>query len=533
MTTIPSNDSKYASQVPVSLSRAEFEDIRSMSVTSVKYKQLNTVLYRIKQCRNRLQLRFPTVFRDGIILQFLCRYIAENESIRTIACGLQCNYVAGFYALSRLLALDNVQKFNFRINDLSLAPPPFFAALQSSRMQCLQLRFDDVSDCNFERLCSALSASSTLKELMIGSDALSDDAVECLGALCGDGKMERLSIAVQTLSAEQMAVICRGLRRSETISVLDVEDSGLGVEGMKLLTATLRDCGNVRSLSVGNNGDGAIQSLLDDLGALRFVEKLICNESQLVRAEHVELDTVSRSLVEMARFGKLRRVQLPLFITESTTDDALQRFVDALSTGNRIDTLSLFPLLEHLDRGTTNTARRSAAYNRRISSFFEKLFDGLSGSSSLRRLYIELIGSESTFFTHSVAEAFCRFLTASRVVELYVPFCCLVDLKEDILSEGFAKCRHLVSAKDDTTDYHWLDRQRSAASHSATYYSRYTVGTAKRAQMVRAKKYHHFAHGQCQRNMTRHVLQHLPVHDLAVMVAEFCGFEADPEHWML
>jgi len=322
------------------------------------------------------------------------------------------------------------------------------------------------------------------------------------------------------------------LKCSKSIRVLDVEDSGIGSEGMKVLTAALRECPNISSLTIGNNGAGSMQSFFEELGELQFIEKLICNESQLVRAEHIDLEMVSRSLIEMNKFQKLRRVQLPLFIFESTADDALRLFVAALSGPNRIDTLQLFPLFEHLDRGGSAQSQRGASYNQRISYFFEILFEGLSASRSLQKLYIEMIGSESTFFTKSVADAFYRFLTESRITELYVPFCCLVDLKADILSNGFARCTHLVSAKDDTTDYQWLDREEGKRANSGWYYGRYRVGKEKREEMVRAKRYHEIAHRQCQSNMTKEILKHIPVNELAVLISTFCGFEADPEHWM-
>ena len=202
---------------------------------------------------------------------------------------------------------------------------------------------------------------------------------------------------------------------------------------------------------------------------------------------------VSRSLIEMNKFQKLRRVQLPLFIFETTTDDALELFVESLSDCNLIDTLQLFQLFEHLDRGGA---------------------------------------SESTFFTESVADSFYRFLTESRITELYVPFCCLVDLRADILSRGFSGCSQLVSVKDDSTDYHWLDRDEGGRTSSGWYYGRYRVCAEKREEMVRAKRYHQIAHEQCQGNMTKEIVKHLPVRELAVLISNFCGFEADPEYWM-
>lgn len=523
-TLIPSNDSKYATSVPVSLSEAEFEALQSLSSSAVKYKQINSVIHRIKICKKRLQLRFPTVFRNGIILQFLSQYISKNDSIRTIACGLQSQYVPGFYALADLLALRTVNKFNFRINDLRFAPRALFDALRTSKMERFHIRFDDISDSNIERLCSALADNASLKELVFGAPSLSAKGVESLGALCGRSRIERLSVSIKRMHAEQMAVICDGLRRSESISVLDVEDSEIGNEGMKPLTAMLREHGTIRSLTIGNNGDGAMQSFFEEAGGLRFIEKLICNESQLQKAEHLDLAMISRSLLEMARHGALCRVQLPLFIFDDTDDDALELFVAALSGPNRIDTLQLFPLFDHLDRG--GQSRRGMAYHHRISLFFKLLFDGLAASRSLKRLYIEMIGSESTFFTESVADSFQRFLTESAITELYVPFVVLADLRADILSEGFPNCTQLVSVKDDTTDYHWLDRD------PFSYSSRYRVGPLKRAEMVKSKKYHQIAHRQCQLNIVREVVKHLPVDHLAVLVSTFCGFEADPEHWM-
>jgi len=329
-----------------------------------------------------------------------------------------------------------------------------------------------------------------------------------------------------------VAVLCEGLRRSETISVLDVEDSAIGFEGMKVLTAALAECPHIRSLSIGNNGAGSMQSFFAEMGGLRHLEKVVCNESHLIRAEHVQLDLVSRSLIEMNKFQKLQRLQLPLFIFENTADGDLQLFVEALSSFNRIDTLSLFPLFEHLDRGSSDSSQRGELYSRRISDFFQILFDGLSASRSLRKLYIEMVGSETTYFTKSVADSFYRFLTSSRITELYAPFCCLIDLRADILTRGLAECAQLISAKDDSIDYQWLDRDQGGGGSSGWYYGRYKVTAEKRAEMERAKRYHRIAHQQCRDNVAREVIKHLPVHDVTHVVAAFCGFEADPEYWM-
>lgn len=502
----------------------EFEAISSLSAGSVTRKQLNGVIGRISRCKKRLQLRFPVVFRDGIILQYLLPFIKANDRIRTFACALSHNNCSGFYALSKLLEIRSIVKFNVRINHFVSVPPPLFSALSASTAERMQLRFDVISDENMRDLCEALRQNPTLKGLQLTMAALSDTAAECLGELCAKSTVRRMSLAINSqLTTNQIDLILGGLCRSQHIEHLDVENCKLGAVGMARLTATLsqNECANITALTIGNNGADSLRAFFAEMGHLQFIEKLICNESLLDRAEQVDLAVISASLNRLHAFRKLSVLQLPLFIFADTPQSALRCFVDAL--GHRehvISTLHLFPLFEHLDRASYS---RNPAYCRRISHFFRLLFDGLSEAPCLRKLYIEMIGSERNFFTKDVADAFLTFLMRSRVNELYLPFVCLADLNGEVL-ESIGNCKHLISITDDTLDYHWLERE--------TKY-KYVIDQAQKAELVKSQSYHRIAHRQCKQNIAAEIEEQIPIKEVAMLVSEFCGFEADPERWLL
>eukprot|EP00483_Globobulimina_turgida_P006716 UN06726 len=136
-----------------------------------------------------------------------------------------------------------------------------------------------------------------------------------------------------------------------------------------------------------------------------------------------------------------------------------------------------------------------------------------------------MIGSENSFFTKDVANAFMHFLSNSSVNQLYVPFCCLIDLNDEILNT-FINCKQLISIKDDTMDYQWLEDEQNTNN-------RYVIDDEKKKELLKAKEYHQIAHKQCQINMVNKLIEHVPVTDLANLISSFCGFEANPEYWLI
>eukprot|EP00483_Globobulimina_turgida_P001771 UN01773 len=347
------------------LSKDEFETIKSISNTNIRFQQLNDVIRRIRKCKKRLQLRFPSVFRDGVLLQFLTKFIKSNQNISHFACGLCTNYPSGFYALNEILLLQHIVKFNLRINDLTIAPKEFFDAIPQSKMERLYLKIDEVTDANMKLLCDGLQQNETLTHLTFSCKQLSDKAIEYFGDFCGTNRLNTLSLSIDTLSAEQMEVICAGICKSECIQHLDVEDCNINYDGMKVLTDTLKHCQQITILTIGNNGCDAMKSFFEEFGQLKYIKKLICNESQLIRAERIDLDIISMSLNKIHKFHTLTALQLPLFIFDDTTKDSLQLFVDSLSSiENTIETLQLFPLFEHLDKASFS---RNPCYCNKIS----------------------------------------------------------------------------------------------------------------------------------------------------------------------
>ena len=493
------------------VSEEEYAAIRAISHTDVRLDQLDSVVRRIKKSGPRLQLRFPSVFRDGVILQFLSRFIVANERIRVFTCGLASNYCAGFYALRSIIAAcANIKQFKLRINDLSLAAQPFFDALARCDMEALHLRFDAISDANMRCLCDALRTHRTLRHLSIGCPSLSSAAIDTLSDLLAHAKLEKLSLSMtQPLCIKHAQRLCDGIARSRSIRHLDVEDCALSDAGsMAVLVRMLGDNHRITALTVGNNGSASMRPLFQGMGALTAIEKLIVTESQFMRgsAERVDLDVLSASLSRLNRRGNLKVLQLPLFIFDDTTNASLERFVSALSTTNSaIATLSLFPLFEHLDRASDDS---DPAFCAKLAHFFHLLFAGLASSRSLKKLYLEMIGSEQRFVSQATADSFLAFLRRSRVNELYVPFVRLAELNGDILSDGFAHCRQLLSVRDDSIEYQrdeLVDEQDTKCLEAV--------------------------HRQCRRNLSGEISKHLAVKDVADLIVNFCGTEADCTTW--
>ena len=427
----------------------EFDAIKAISSSNVRFQQLKDVIKRINKCSKRLQLRFPSVFRDGVLIQFLTKFIKLNENIKTFACGLSSNYSPGFNALNEILSLPNLTRFNFRILDLSVAPRDFFNSISQSKMKKLYLKFDTINDENMKLLCYGLQQNNNLKHFTFSCKSLSDESIRYFADFCGNSNVHTLSVSIDTLENNQIEMICDGISKSKYIRHLDIEDCHINCYGMKVLCNTLKDCMNITTLTIGNNGRDSMKAFFGELAGLQYINTLICNESQLLRAERIDLDIVSSALNEVNKFNKLSVLQLPLFIFDDTTEDSLKSFVDALSNkDNKIETLQLFPLFEHLDKASFT---RNPIFCGKISYFFHLLFNGLSNSQCLKKLYIEMIGSETNFFTKQVANSFQDFLLNSKINELYIPFCCLIDLNDEILN-NFINCKELVSIKDDTLD---------------------------------------------------------------------------------
>eukprot|EP01083_Nonionella_stella_P110748 324310_1 len=504
------------------LTEEEFEGIKSLChVPEVKIEQVNNVIRRIKQCRKRLQLRFPSVFRDGVLLQFLTKYIKLNKNIIHFACGLSNNYSSGFYALNEILALKQITKLNLRINDLGFACNEFFGSISRSNATKLYLKIDEISDQNMKLLCDALQENKNIKHLTFSCKSLTDQSMQYFADFCANNTVRTLSLSIDAIPLTQVHMFCDGLRQSQCIQHLDVEDCKLNGIGMKHLTDTLTHCNHITALTIGNNGFNAMQAFFEGFGALQYISKLICNECQLIRAEKIDLNIVSTSLNAIHKFNRLSKLQIPLFIFDDTSHESMQLFVDSLSNcEQKLEVLQLFPLFEHLDKASWST---NPDYCNKISFFFDSLFRSLSHTKHLRKLYIEMIGSEGSFFTEQVANSFMHFLLHSNITELYAPFCCLIDLNEKIL-DSFKKCKQLISIQDDTLDYQWLND-----SHPA---SRYTVDEEKKKELVKAKRYHQIAHKQCQNNISNEVIKYVPVKDLSNLVSTFCGFQANPQYWL-
>merc|ERR1712157_125304 len=114
-----------------------------------------------------------------------------------------------------------------------------------------------------------------------------------------------------------------------------------------------------------------------------------------------------------------------------------------------------------------------------------------------------------------VADSFMNFLLHSNINELYAPFCCLIDLNDKIL-DNFINCKQLISIKDDTLDYHWLNSDDRIIS-------RYIVDADKKEELLKAKRYHQIAHKQCRINISNELTEHMPVQDISNLISSFCG----------
>eukprot|EP00484_Ammonia_sp_Unknown_P018209 CAMPEP_0197031722 /NCGR_PEP_ID=MMETSP1384-20130603/10634_1 /TAXON_ID=29189 /ORGANISM="Ammonia sp." /LENGTH=553 /DNA_ID=CAMNT_0042461291 /DNA_START=36 /DNA_END=1697 /DNA_ORIENTATION=- len=546
----------------VHVEREEFEAIKSMSSSTIRYEQLNDAIKRIKKCKKRLQLRFPAVFRDGVLLQFLCKFIQQNRAISHFACGLSENYGAGFYALNEILKIATIHKYNFRLTDLSFASKEFFDSLRDAVIHEFYIKFDSCSEGNLKLLCEALSGNQYLTKLTFSCKSFpTDQSVQYFAELLSHQNLNihKLSLSIESITAAQFAIICKHgfepqSRRGNDacFACLDLEDCMIGYDGMKVLTDTLTQCANIKTLTIGNNGPFAMKAFFESFGKMKYIEKLICNESQLIRAEKLDLELISTAMNEIfdnAQYNKLSVLQIPLFVFHDTSHEALRSFVSALTNrNNRLRVLQIFPLFEHLDHAAM--LQRDPAYCQKISLFFDLFFQAASHCQYLQKLYIEMIGSENFFFDEKVADSFSHFLINSKCInELYLPFCLLVDLKQDILNL-FCQCKQLISIKDDTLDYQWLEqcqRERERLENqnnnqdgngtnnsnaSLSLYASYFIDDNKRQQLMKAKRYHQIAQKQCQINIREQLLRHMPVEDVANLISTFCGFDANPEYWL-
>merc|ERR1740123_2432288 len=198
------------------ISLEEFETLTSICDNEISYKQMNHVICRVNKCRKRLQLRFPQVFRDGVILQYLVKHIKFNANIRQFSCGLASNYQEGFFALNQTLSLPQITKFNLRIDDLSLAPIEFFHAIASSKMHKLSIKFNYISDESMRRLCDALRGLPRLKELTFACEALCDESMQHFAYFLRDQNLLRtLDIVINHWPLRQIEMLCDGINKSK------------------------------------------------------------------------------------------------------------------------------------------------------------------------------------------------------------------------------------------------------------------------------------------------------------------------------
>eukprot|EP00485_Elphidium_margaritaceum_P001009 CAMPEP_0202693542 /NCGR_PEP_ID=MMETSP1385-20130828/7620_1 /ASSEMBLY_ACC=CAM_ASM_000861 /TAXON_ID=933848 /ORGANISM="Elphidium margaritaceum" /LENGTH=530 /DNA_ID=CAMNT_0049349233 /DNA_START=18 /DNA_END=1610 /DNA_ORIENTATION=- len=515
------------------LQQEEFVAIKSVSSSSIRFDQLKNAIDRVNRCRSRLQLRFPIVFRCGVLLQFLTRFIKCNTNIVHFCCGLSENYAPGFYALAEIMQLPHITRCHFRIDNLSYATPSFFDMLATAQLSEFSMKFDECSDENMQLLSRALIENEHLQKFTFACQSFSDAGIRYFTQIISNPRsnIHSLALSVDDMKSEHVDILCdEGFKRSSAmLTDLDIEDCKMGEIGMAKLTQTLSSCSNIKHLTIGNNGSYAMRAFFKNFGDMQYIEKLICNESQIINYEKVDLNLVALALertFDKPQFNRLSKLQLPLFIFHDTSDEWLQLFVNALCHPNsRVRVLQIFPLFEHLDR--ISMLLRDAMYCSKIAHFFKLLFHNLSSSKCLQKLYIELIGSESFLFNESVANAFMYFLQHSHVNEIYVPFCCLIDYNARIL-DTFQHCKRLISIRDDTMDYHWLEERYNTDSP----YSLFIIDAEKERQLVKAAAYHRIAHKQCSSNVANAVLPFIGVHDLAMMISTFCGVEANPDDWL-
>ena len=177
---------------------------------------------------------------------------------------------------------------------------------------------------------------------------------------------------------------------------------------------------------------------------LRNIETLICDDrgmdSLTFGVEYpngsYDLETISILLKEMNKYNTLRRVELPLFISDGIPAVEWKNFVDQLV---RITTLQLY-------------FRNDFGFEMKLTNPYQvrALFDGLSTSRSLKRLSImpsrhrndgrlslEILRN---LHNQAFADSFHRFLVKSDIVELHVPFLQLVNQREDPLLDRLEMC---------------------------------------------------------------------------------------------
>ncbi len=207
----------------------------------------------------RLYMDFPNDFNLKHIDEFF-RGLGRNRSIEMLYIGRSLG--ESFQGLVPFLS-NNSSLRDLEINsfDIGLECARSITLLlgQQSSLKCLNFEGTNLGDAELIEISSALRKQPQLEELTLNSNNIGRDGCVALGS------------------------VLEGLR-SPNLSILDLDDNVIDDEGLCALTAGLKNCHNLTSLNLSENG-GIRESGFRSLSTLF--------QSEHCRLEHLDLDRMN------------------------------------------------------------------------------------------------------------------------------------------------------------------------------------------------------------------------------------------------
>ncbi|ETO34042.1 hypothetical protein RFI_03052 [Reticulomyxa filosa] len=529
------------------------------SVLEMESVLIENTKKRIEECDDRLQLRFPTSYRDGKLLQQLVPLILTNPKITHLAVGLRCNHEQGFNALTKVMTSDRVciVTLDLRIEDaddekgstvcniedqtiISLEQLRFFESISTCRsLKHLIIRMDDVNTTFSEILQRTIVHSKSVTELTLKCDRISECAMKAIcDAVSQKGNylffpyeksktnhffknlmkqdqqmpIEIFRICVDYLEKSKIKTLAECSVQSK-LTHLDITNCRMTPDTMTHLIQHLNMCKTISKIAFGNNGAGTIQAFFSDY-SFENLKHLVCCESYSFIIDHICLNIVTKAFKQSK---KIEFLQIPMLIFEETSSTAIANFAKTLSLMPNLHTLQFFPLknvhfLECLFLALTNTSK-----------------DSENKQSKLTRLYLESVGCDRELFTEKVSQSFCGFMASPNgqaLVELQMGFCRMCDFSPLLLDWAESKCFQLVAATDDILRHNHYNTQLVSSDDD----NRNRDSAVLHLQLNAYRKYQNRVHKVCERNLTQAVAPFLSdITCLAKIIAQFVGFDAMPE----
>ena len=146
-----------------------------------------------------------------------------------------------------------------------------------------------------------MSSHTQLKELNIGYNSLSSEAIQLVISVIGSNentKLEKLILFINTFSLENTEALSSLLMVNNTIKHLELWGCGIGPNGSGLLAAALKNNSTLKYIDISNNG-------IQDKGGVAIASALKVNRT----LEHIDIqdDTIGAEgicqLVASARYG--------------------------------------------------------------------------------------------------------------------------------------------------------------------------------------------------------------------------------------